>query len=165
MTAGSWARGLLRPLGVPLEVEPTRETVSYFTLGTGEPIPSLIDFAEGAGPGQLGYALVAPGLVAPGLVAPGLGLKAGIHHTGASADPDEPGAPDAGIAGWTEDWVTKRFREAVPVGRLETCLYTNTKDESFVLERRGRIVVGSACSGHGFKFAPVVGRQLAALAQ
>jgi sarcosine oxidase len=33
-----------------------------------------------------------------------------------------------------------------------------------VLERRGRIVVGSACSGHGFKFAPVVGRRLAALA-
>jgi sarcosine oxidase len=47
----------------------------------------------------------------------------------------------------------------------ETCLYTNTADESFVLERHGRIVVGSACSGHGFKFAPVVGQRLAALAQ
>jgi sarcosine oxidase len=47
----------------------------------------------------------------------------------------------------------------------ETCLYTNTADESFVLERHGRVVVGSACSGHGFKFAPVVGRTLAALAR
>jgi glycine/D-amino acid oxidase-like deaminating enzyme len=27
------------------------------------------------------------------------------------------------------------------------------------------VVVGSACSGHGFKFAPVVGRTLAALAR
>jgi sarcosine oxidase len=47
---------------------------------------------------------------------------------------------------------------------VETCLYTNTEDESFVLERRGRVVIGSACSGHGFKFAPVVGRRLADLA-
>jgi sarcosine oxidase len=39
-----------------------------------------------------------------------------------------------------------------------------TSDESFVLERRGRVVVGSACSGHGFKFAPAVGRRLADLA-
>jgi sarcosine oxidase len=37
-------------------------------------------------------------------------------------------------------------------------------DESFILERRGRVVVGSACSGHGFKFAPAIGARLAALA-
>jgi len=155
VTAGAWARGLLAPLGVALEVEPTRETVSYFDLGTDEPVPSLIDFAEGGGPGQLGYALTAPGI----------GLKAGIHHTGAPADPDEPGAPDAALAGRTADWVTKRFRGAVPRDRLETCLYTNTADERFVLERHGRIVVGSACSGHGFKFAPIVGERLTALAK
>ena len=34
----------------------------------------------------------------------------------------------------------------------------------FLLERRGRVVVGSPCSGHGFKFAPVIGQRLAALA-
>ena len=51
-----------------------------------------------------------------------------------------------------------------PVG-AETCLYTNTADERFVLERHGRIVVGSACSGHGFKFAPVVGARLADLVE
>ena len=48
--------------------------------------------------------------------------------------------------------------------RVETCLYTNFEDDQFVCERRGRIVLGSPCSGHGFKFAPVVGRTLAALA-
>ena len=47
---------------------------------------------------------------------------------------------------------------------LQTCLYTSTADQSFVLERRGRLVIGSACSGHGFKFAPAVGRRLARLA-
>ena len=46
----------------------------------------------------------------------------------------------------------------------ESCLYTSTADESFVLERHGRVVVGSACSGHGFKFAPAVGERLARLA-
>jgi sarcosine oxidase len=46
----------------------------------------------------------------------------------------------------------------------QSCLYTTTADEHFVLERRGRVVVGSACSGHGFKFAPAVGRRLAGLA-
>jgi sarcosine oxidase len=48
--------------------------------------------------------------------------------------------------------------------RTQTCLYTNSSDERFVLERHGRIVVGSACSGHGFKFAPVIGKTLASLA-
>jgi sarcosine oxidase len=46
----------------------------------------------------------------------------------------------------------------------ESCFYTTTDDEEFILERHGRIVVGSACSGHGFKFAPAIGTRLAALA-
>ena len=64
---------------------------------------------------------------------------------------------------WLADWVASRFPDADPEpAEAVTCLYTNTADESFVLERRGRIVVGSACSGHGFKFAPAIGRTLAA---
>ncbi|HSX22931.1 MAG TPA: hypothetical protein VLE97_09180, partial [Gaiellaceae bacterium] len=59
----------------------------------------------------------------------------------------------------------ERFPEADPESAgADTCFYTSTDDERFILERRGRIVVGSACSGHGFKFAPAVGRRLAALA-
>ena len=46
----------------------------------------------------------------------------------------------------------------------ETCWYTTTANEQFILERRGRIVIGSPCSGHGFKFAPAIGRELASLA-
>jgi sarcosine oxidase len=46
----------------------------------------------------------------------------------------------------------------------ETCLYTVTADENFILDRRGPIVIGSPCSGHGFKFAPLIGERLAALA-
>ena len=58
---------------------------------------------------------------------------------------------------------TYRTADPKPLG-AETCVYTTTADESFVLERHGRIVVGSPCSGHGFKFAPAVAERLAALA-
>jgi len=43
-----------------------------------------------------------------------------------------------------------------PVGEL-TCLYTSTATEDFVLDRQGPFVVCSACSGHGAKFAPLIG--------
>lgn len=42
--------------------------------------------------------------------------------------------------------------------------YTNTADEQFVLEPDGRVVVGSACSGQGFKLTPMLGAVLARLA-
>ena len=63
------------------------------------------------------------------------------------------------------EWTASRFPAADPdpVG-AQSCFYTTTDDERFILERHGRIVVGSACSGHGFKFAPAVGKRLAALA-
>ena len=38
-----------------------------------------------------------------------------------------------------------------------TCLYTSTETEDFVLDRVGPIVVCSPCSGHGAKFAPLIG--------
>jgi sarcosine oxidase len=62
-------------------------------------------------------------------------------------------------------WVGRRYPDAStqPLS-AETCIYTNTPDEAFVCNRHGRIVVGSACSGHGFKFAPTTGARLAELA-
>jgi sarcosine oxidase len=61
--------------------------------------------------------------------------------------------------------VRERFPHVDPQPvAAETCMYTTTDDESFILERRGRVVVGSACSGHAFKFAPALGKRLADLA-
>ena len=45
-----------------------------------------------------------------------------------------------------------------------TCLYTTTPTEDFIVDRVGPVVIGSPCSGHGFKFTPLVGRMLADLA-
>ena len=52
-----------------------------------------------------------------------------------------------------------------PVPRHEaTCLYTSTPSEDFVLDRVGPLVICSACSGHGAKFAPLIGELVADLA-
>jgi sarcosine oxidase len=144
VTAGAWAPGL-----VGVDAAPTRETTSYFSFE--EPVPSLIDTSAGE---THAYALAAPGT----------GLKAGFHQSGPAIHPDEPGEPDAGIAERTSAWVERRFRGVGPAVRLETCLYTTRPDDEFVLERKQRVVIGSPCSGHGFKFAPVIGERLAALA-
>jgi len=148
VTAGAWIGQLVPDIRVHI----TRETVAYFRRG-GSPMPSVVDLADSGGHDM--YALYDPVH----------GLKAGAHHAGAPADPDEPGEPDPALVERISAWVGERFPgvDPEPVG-TDTCLYTTTADHAFVLERRGRVVVGSACSGHGFKFAPVVGRRLAALA-
>jgi sarcosine oxidase len=71
---------------------------------------------------------------------------------------------DDAVVAWALEWAHGRYPGAGALLGTDTCIYTNTADEAFVLERHGRVVVGSACSGHGFKFAPLVGRTLAALA-
>jgi sarcosine oxidase len=53
--------------------------------------------------------------------------------------------------------------DAAPL-RSETCIYTMAPDQDFVLDRVGPLVIGSACSGHGFKFGPLLGELLADLA-
>ena len=152
VTAGSWAPRLLAAAGITLEAAVTRETVVYLRLGRAEPPPSLI---HESAPGRMPYALTAPGL----------GLKAGVHQTGPVVDPDVDGAPDPALAAEAASWAAERFPDADPEPlAVETCLYTNAPGDRFVLERHGRIVVGSACSGHGFKFAPATGARLAALA-
>jgi monomeric sarcosine oxidase len=53
--------------------------------------------------------------------------------------------------------------ESTPVNEM-TCLYTSTSNEDFILDRQGPFVIASACSGHGAKFTPLLGRFIAALA-
>jgi len=152
VTAGSWVNELLDE---PLDVKTTRETLCYFRPDAGGlPIPSVVSFKPGRHTHEM-YSLADPKH----------GLKVGAHHAGAEADPNERGEPDPELVERITTWANETYRLAgpEPVG-AETCMYTTTPDESFILERGGRIVVGSPCSGHGFKFAPAIGERLAALA-
>ncbi len=54
-----------------------------------------------------------------------------------------------------------------PTMSLAACMFTNTPDEHFVIDtipHLDQVVVASPCSGHGYKFASVVGEILADLA-
>jgi sarcosine oxidase len=154
VTAGAWARPLLADAGIDLPVRVTRETVAYFQLEDERPVPAVVDFK----PNTQGHDVYA-------LADPLHGLKVGVHFGGPAADPDGEGLPEPVLVERMSSWVAERFPGASPEPvALDTCLYTATVDESFVLERHGRVIVGSACSGHGFKFAPAVGSRLAGLA-
>jgi sarcosine oxidase len=149
VTAGPWAPNLLP--GLPVRI--TRETVAYFAHD-GAPLPSVVEL-DGETRRHAMYALHDPVH----------GLKAGAHHAGPVADPDVAVPPDPALVEQIAHWVSERFPRIDPQPvAAETCIYTTTADESFILDRRGRVVVGSACSGHAFKFAPAIGRQLADLA-
>jgi sarcosine oxidase len=151
VTAGPWARRLLESHGIDLPVIETRETVAYFRLEGV--VPSVVAEVETKGHGF--YSLSDPVY----------GLKVGIHKRGRPADPDEPAGADPALVEEIVAWTRQRFPLADPEPvESQSCFYTTTDDERFVLERHGRIVVGSACSGHGFKFGPAVGERLAALA-
>jgi sarcosine oxidase len=149
VTAGSWVTKLVPDL----PVRPTRETLAYFRRD-GEPLPSIVHLD----PETRGHAMYS-------LHDPQYGLKAGAHQAGATADPDVPGEPDPELLARISEWVRRTYPDADPEPLdAETCMYTNTEDEHFILERRGRVIVGSPCSGHGFKFAPAIGNRLAAMA-
>jgi sarcosine oxidase len=148
LTLGGW----IRKLAPDVPVRVTRETIAYFHYD-GPPLPSVVELNV-----NRGHAMYA-------LHDPVHGLKVGAHFHGHETDPDDVEGADAELVERIAGWTAERFVgvDAEPVG-AQSCLYTSTADESFVLERRGRVVVGSPCSGHGFKFAPAIGRRLAELA-
>jgi sarcosine oxidase len=151
VTAGPWVNELLDE---PLPVRVTRETLCYFTPESGRPVPSVVSFKPDRHTHDM-YSLHDPIF----------GLKVGAHHAGPEADPNVPGEPEPRLVDRIAAWANETYRLADPSPvAAETCMYTTTADETFILERRGRIVVGSPCSGHGFKFAPAIGERLAALA-
>jgi monomeric sarcosine oxidase len=149
ITAGPWIGNLFPDL----PVRTTRETVAYFRR-EGASLPAVAQL-DPETRGHLIYSLHDPVH----------GLKAGVHHGGVTIGPDEPGEPDSAVVERVAEWIARTYLDADPdpVG-AETCMYTTTPDEHFILERRGKVVIGSACSGHGFKFAPAIGNRLAALA-
>jgi sarcosine oxidase len=152
VAAGPWTAALLRDL-VPLPpLTVTKEQVFHFLATNDETQwPSYIHH-------QTPYRY--------GLETPDEGVKVAEHHGGRVVDPDQRDFEidvegEAAVVRYVEQWLPGL--DPMPV-TAATCLYTTTPDERFVVERHGPLVVVSACSGHGFKFTPLIGRMAADLA-
>lgn len=95
------------------------------------------------------------------------GFKFGkFNHFEETVDPDqmnrEPRSKDEEVL---RAYAERYFPEgAGPTMRLATCMFTNTPDGHFILDTlpdKPQITVGAGFSGHGFKFASVIGEILA----
>lgn len=101
----------------------------------------------------------------------GLGIKAASHLPGLGWNPADPRPDDsaqrATLAAVSAE-VARLMPRTGPLRTTTTCLYTNTADEEFIVDRRPEapnVVFASACSGHGFKFAPAIAAMLSDLAR
>lgn len=158
VTAGGWMAGILAG-AVPQvpRATVTLQRVRYFEPRAGSGgWPTIIEWRS-AGPG---WYTVPPAGVAPG-------VKVAPHLPGPEVDPRTGpfGGIDAPAEAQAARYVRERLPGLDPAGfAAETCLYTNTPDEAFVLDRSGDVVVGGGGSGHAFKFGPLIGEILAGLA-
>jgi sarcosine oxidase len=154
VAAGAWNGPLLRTAGIDLPVQPTLEQSTYFEGGP-EGLPTVIDWS---------VSTTQPPYLVPDPFTPG-DFKIGIHRSGPPVDPDtRPFDPDLMRERQAEAWMEGFLAAPATLARSETCLYTSAPDEDFVLDRVGPVVVASPCSGHGFKFAPLIGTVVADLA-
>ncbi|CAD8076315.1 unnamed protein product [Paramecium primaurelia] len=95
-------------------------------------------------------------------------VKIGLHHFGPSLEhPDlyDQTKNEQGSANLIRQFLIKympELKDAI-VSRVETCVYTSTKDHNFTIDfdpRSKNTIILSACSGHGFKFCIVMGEIL-----
>ncbi len=158
LSVGAWTSRLARDLSLPLEIE--RQFVLWFPsrdpTGTGPERMPVFLWNKG------------PGLHTYGLPDFGDGVKVGSW---AGKLADHPEAADRVLheddAAPIRRFVEQSLRGVLPrETEHAACLYTNAPDQNFVLGPHpwhSNVTIVSACSGHGFKFASVVGEIVAQL--
>lgn len=159
VTAGPWAPSLLGDLDVSLRV--TRQALFWFEPAA----PEL--FERGRFPCWAADAGEAGGIFY-GFPLSERGVKVAHHHPGPTVAPDDDRPPTDAELSPVRDVVNRLLPAATgPVIHATTCRYTMSPDEHFVIgphPHHDRVTIACGFSGHGFKFAPVVGEALADLA-
>ena len=164
ITAGPWAPQMLRELQLPLRV--TRQILFWFQPEGGvkdfqpDRFPVYVFEAANGLPPVYGFPLTGP---------ESEGVKVALHG---SDDVCTPSTVNREVTAADEATVRQRLATTIPrlAGRLlhaETCLYTMTPDEHFIIDvhpQHPAVTLISGLSGHGFKFAVVLGEVLADLA-
>jgi sarcosine oxidase len=159
LSAGAWNRALLGGLALPLTV--ARQVAHWFT-----PARDSALFEPGRFP--IWICEHEPGRFFYGFPAFDGQIKVARHHEGELTDPLRV-RREVSLA--ESDGMRELIGRFLPAagGALHhssVCLYTNTPDDHFVLDRHpghSQVVISSACSGHGFKFASALGEVLADL--
>ncbi len=156
--SGAWTQKLL---GGTLPLQCERQTPFWFssqgqTCFTPEQLPIFI-LEEGRG--RFFY----------GIPDVGHGVKAAESHHGRLVEPEDVDrtVTERDFAP-VKDFIARRLPRLgrVPIAST-SCLYTNTPDMNFIvgsLPGDARVLIVSACSGHGFKFASVMGELVADIA-
>lgn len=159
IAAGAWTPQLVPELSLPLEVE---RTVQYWFEPSG---PHAATLAEG--PAWV-WELEGEGTWY-GFPPSARGLKAGMHfQAGRGTDVERV---DREVGTTETEELRRLFGQyapgaAGPLAHASVCLYTNTPDENFILDRHPDhpgVVLFAGGSGHAFKFAPVLGSLMADL--
>jgi sarcosine oxidase len=158
---GAWAAELLAGLGIAFTV---RRQVQYWFAPSGGIEPFRPDrhpvyIWEGGGATFYGF---------PAHNAPADGVKVAFHSGGRTCTPDGIDRTVSEAEVHEIATVVRRRFPTLPGAflRAVTCMYTDTADESFVLAPHPaaeRVLLACGFSGHGFKFAPVVGEIVADL--
>jgi sarcosine oxidase len=158
--AGAWARRLVASLET-LAV-PERQVLGWFTPKRPEPFTVerfpvfILDVPAGSYYGFPTH--------------DGHGLKLGwYHHFREPIDPDDPDRstrPDdeAALRSFLERYLPDA---AGPTEMLKACLFTNSPDEHFIVDRLAdapQVSIAAGFSGHGYKFCSVIGEIMAGLA-
>ena len=134
---------------------PNLEQATYFSLAPEHALPTVIDWLTDE---------AHPPYLVPDPFEPGH-FKVGLHMAGPPTDAEtRTFDPDPVRVEAVRRYVRERIEDAIDLDRTDTCLYTITPDEDFVLDRVGPLVIASPCSGHGFKFVPLFGQAIADLA-
>ncbi|MBT2534446.1 FAD-dependent oxidoreductase [Arthrobacter sp. ISL-48] len=164
VSAGGWLPSLLGELSLPAgflaglpEITVRQEQAYHFRYRDEKPWPTFIHKSS---------AIQTYGL--PGGRDAGFAGQKVAEYNGGKFIPSaaaQTGLVDPENRGRVVDYVRKYLPGLDPEPYAEaTCLFTNTPTEDFVIDRAGNLTVLSPCSGHGAKFAPLIGQWAAGLA-
>ena len=101
-----------------------------------------------------------------GLFTPGEGMKVGTWANTPPIDPDNRDLSPNELLLANQNKYVQEWLPGLQIDTAKTinCIFTNTPDEHFVLDRIGPVTICSPCSGHGYKFVPMIGKITAGLA-
>jgi sarcosine oxidase len=154
--AGPWTARLAAEVGISVPGWTSLEQVAYLACAHGDQPSAMTPIMVHYG-GEFPYGLPVPGSDR---------YKIGIHFGGPPVDPDrQDHAADPALT----ERIERAARQFLPAFdprpvEFERCVYDNSPDTDFIIDRVGPVVLGCGTSGHGFKFGPLIGEWLAFLA-